>query len=365
MTDVDSEIVPPEIPAVIPPVQKPKPRWGRRVGLGFGVLLSIAIVTGFLVHLDYYSFSPGDTVAAEPLVVVQDLTTYPAKGQVRYTTVLQSRDRINLFGWLEAKWDSDIDLIRAKDLLGNKSKAQSDKEDQQAMVTSQTTAASVAMQRLGFKGLGVEILDIMSTAPSSKLLKTGDVITSIDDKPVAYVSDLSPLIVHHKPTDILKIVVTRGGQKLTQQVPLTTVNDSAGNPHVIIGISPQGKFGEKVSVKLQNVGGPSAGLAFTLSVIDVLTPGELTGGKNVATTGTIELDGSVGEIGGIKQKTISVRDSGAVMFIVPASEAAEAQKYAGSKLKIVGVKNLEEALTALGTLGGNVTDLPPFRAAAA
>ena len=367
VTDVDGVIVPPEtpqmdppeIPAAGPPEVKAKRRWRRRIGYSSLVLLVGGIIAVFTVHLDYFAFSPGGATPSQNLVVVgAGVQSYPAKGQVRYTTVLVTSDRVNLYQWAEAKLDSDIDLVESKYVLGTRSKAETDKEDQQSMVESQNTAALVAMQRVGFIGQGVEILDFVKDAPSAKFLQVSDVITAIDGAPVQYFTDLFPLISKHTAGGDITVTVNRKGTSMTQTFPMFKVDNGNGTKRFIIGISAQGTFKEKVGVKLQNVGGPSAGLAFTLSVIDVLTPGELTGGNSVATTGTIEKDGSVGEIGGIKQKTIAVKESGAVMFIVPAAEAAEAQKYAGSKLKIVGVKNLEEALAALGTIGGNVNDLP-------
>ena len=100
-----------------------------------------------------------------------------------------------------------------------------------------------------------------------------------------------------------------------------------------------------------NIGGPSAGLAFTLGVIDELNPGDLTGGRKIAATGTIESDGSVGDVGGVVQKTAAVRRAGAIAFLVPPGEYADAVKNAGPKLKVIKVTSLEQALDALKGLG--------------
>jgi PDZ domain-containing protein len=117
-------------------------------------------------------------------------------------------------------------------------------------------------------------------------------------------------------------------------------------------------FPFEVDVQSERIGGPSAGLAFTLEVIDQLTPGELTGGRNVATTGTIELDGSVGEVGGVAQKTMAVRESGADLFIVPSGELETARRFAGDDLHVVAADTLDEALAALAEVGGNGLALP-------
>ena len=113
----------------------------------------------------------------------------------------------------------------------------------------------------------------------------------------------------------------------------------------------------QVSVSTPDVGGPSAGLAFTLGIMDVMSKGSITGGHKVATTGTMDLDGCVGPIGGMHQKVLAVKASGAQEFLVPRSEYAEAERYAGS-LKVVPVDDLDDAVAALTRLGGGSKVLP-------
>jgi PDZ domain-containing protein len=111
-------------------------------------------------------------------------------------------------------------------------------------------------------------------------------------------------------------------------------------------------FGIKLVVG--DIDGPSAGLSFTLAVMDWLGGGDLTGGKTVAATGTMSFNGAVGEVGGVAQKAIAVRRAGAAMFIVPRAEYAQARANAGSTMKVVGVDNVSQALSALATIGGRV-----------
>ena len=118
-------------------------------------------------------------------------------------------------------------------------------------------------------------------------------------------------------------------------------------------------FPYKVAIDTSGVGGPSAGLAFTLALIDELTPGELTGGRNVAVTGTIDVNGTVGDVGGVTQKTAAVRHSGTRFFLVPPGEFAEASKHAGRHLKVVQVTTLADALAALKANGGDPPVLAP------
>ena len=130
----------------------------------------------------------------------------------------------------------------------------------------------------------------------------------------------------------------------------------------VIGIAPEDRivgfdFPIKVTIDSGTVGGPSAGLAFTLAVLDVLTPGELTGGHRVAVTGTIALDGAVGPVGGGAQKAITVRDAGYEVFLVPLDELEEVRATVGDDLQVIAVDTLAAALDALDSLGGNAGSL--------
>jgi PDZ domain-containing protein len=142
----------------------------------------------------------------------------------------------------------------------------------------------------------------------------------------------------------------------TETVALAARKDDAAKPMLGVDLgtrNPDFKVPFSVQIDSKSVGGPSAGLAFTLGIVDVLTPGSLTGGRPVAITGTIELDGTVGPIGGIRQKTFLAERAGMELFIVPTAEAEEAKRYAGT-MKVVGVDDLDGALRALADNGGSV-----------
>ena len=213
--------------------------------------------------------------------------------------------------------------------------------------------------------------DVSPDVPAASVLKEGDVIVAVDGTPVHLDSDLGPILEPHKPGDEVTLTIERPTgtadptakptyDTITEKVKLAARDDGTA----LIGIAPgtrdDVKFDFPVNVDIDSgsVGGPSAGLAFTLGVIDALTPGELTGGQKVATTGTISLDGSVGPIGGIKQKVATVERAGVKVFLVPASEADDARAAVGNgDLKIVPVENVDDALKALAAIGGNGGDL--------
>jgi PDZ domain-containing protein len=137
-------------------------------------------------------------------------------------------------------------------------------------------------------------------------------------------------------------------------------------PRIIDLVLPTDADGREwdVAIDSGDVGGPSAGLAFTLSILDVLTPGELTGGRRVAVTGTIELDGTVGPVGGGLQKSLAVRNAGYEAFLVPSDEYPAVEAAIGEDVRVIAVDTLQEALDALDSLGGNVASLEPAGSAA-
>ena len=160
------------------------------------------------------------------------------------------------------------------------------------------------------------------------------------------------------------------GSTTTIEVTLSTVASPDEPGRAVIGIAPEDRvsgfdFPIDVTIDSGNVGGPSAGLAFTLAVLDVLTPGELTGGHRVAVTGTMALDGRVGPVGGAAQKAVTVRDAGYEVFLVPSDELAEVQAAVGDDLRVLAVDTLAEALDALDSLGGNAGSLAGAGAGAA
>jgi PDZ domain-containing protein len=200
-----------------------------------------------------------------------------------------------------------------------------------------------------------------TTSPAAAVLQKNDVITGIDGKPINVIPDLSAALAGKKVGDTITLTVKRKDQTLTEQTQLID-----GGGRAIIGFIPNQsppdtisfKFPFQMNIDSGAVGGPSAGLAFTLALLDQLTPGDLTGGTKIAATGTMSPSGAVGEIGGLPQKTVAVMRSGAKEFLVPASQIAEAQKVAkGSKLKIVGVSTIDDALKELAALGGNALQL--------
>jgi PDZ domain-containing protein len=226
--------------------------------------------------------------------------------------------------------------------------------DLREMTISQKVAAAVALRRLGYKVVakpsGVIVAAIDSSSHAIGKLNPSDLIVAVNGVPTPAIEDLRAQLAKVKPGDTVTLKVDRGAQHLTVRVQ--TIADPANAKHVIIGFAPQQAAVINLPLKVQidagNVGGPSAGLAFALEVLEDLGH-KVDRGYKVAATGEIELNGAVGPIGGIKQKTFGVRAAKADVFLVPVENAAVARRYAHG-LRIIAVKSFPQALRALATL---------------
>jgi PDZ domain-containing protein len=222
----------------------------------------------------------------------------------------------------------------------------------QEMSFSQRVAAAVALRKLHYhvviKPTGVVVSQLVSGTHAPCHLQPTDVVVSVNGTPTPTPDALHSVLGKVEPGAVVKLRVRRGGRTLT--VPVKTV-DVGGR--ALVGFVPAQsakiKLPIHVAIDAHGIGGPSAGLAFALEVMRKLGRNVLHGHK-VAATGEMELDGSVGPIGGIKQKTYGAREAGAEVFLVPAGQnARDARKYAGP-LRIIPVHSLDQALHALATL---------------
>jgi Lon-like protease len=223
----------------------------------------------------------------------------------------------------------------------------------EAMADSKTTAQVLALRQLGYTNLGVgaEVVDVQADMPAGPILKAGDVIVAIDGKKVASSSDAVAAIRARAPGDTLRMRVERGTAAPFDAQAVLAADE--GRPLLGVRLTTKIKLPFEINIDSGRVVGPSAGLAYGLELLDLLTPGELTGGTSVAVTGELLSDGTVGPIGGVAQKAVAVRRAGIKVFLVPKENEAEARAHAGKNLEIRGVANFDEALKALGALEGS------------
>lgn len=317
------------------------------------VLLAIAAALFFLPS-DSYLLLPDRARAVEPLVDIEGERPnrdgggiYFVAVDVRKATLLES-----VFPGIH----EGSTLVPENQLLPPGVDEDARRQGElRAMARSQQVAAAVALRKLGYdvktQSAGVLVESLVGGSPAVGKLRPNDVIVAVDGQPIRTRSDLLRLVGAHQPGEEVQITVRRGTERET--LTLKTRADPEDPKRAVIGVfvdqAASIKLPLDVKIDLGNVGGPSAGLAFALDVMEELGQ-DVDRGQRIAATGEIELDGTVVPVGGVKQKTIAVRRSGIDVFLVPAGEnAREAKRHAGD-LRIVPVKNFQQALRSLETL---------------
>jgi PDZ domain-containing protein len=311
----------------------------------FGVLLAV-------VTVPYVSLGPGpafDTlgeVDGKQVVDIKGTQTHPTSGHLDMTTVSQ-RDDLSLAEALTL-WLSGQEQLMPRDLVypPGQSREEIDKANDADFKESEHSAEYAALGYLKYPQ-AVTVAAVNDPGPSAGKLQAGDSVQAVNGTPVATVEQFTSYLKNTKP-----------GQPVT--VDFRRKNAPPGVAQITLGSNKDRKYGFAglsvmnapwapfvVDFNLANVGGPSAGLMFSLAVVDKLTTGSLAGSKFVAGTGTIKPDGTVGRIGGIVHKMTAARDAGATVFLVPAENCYEATSDKLPGLQLVKVDNLGGAVNAL------------------
>ena len=315
------------------------------------------VLTGAAVAtpVPYVALTPGPTyntlgeVEGTPVIDITGTEVFPTDGHLDLTTVGVQPELTLLQALLG--WFDRTEAVVPRDVVypPDKSDAEVTAENTESMVRSQSSATTAAARQLGIAtGVRVEVAEVTAGAPSAGRLQVGDVLLSVDDAPVTDEARLRALIGGGGVGRALRIGYQRKGVKGVATVTSAAAPDDATRP--VIGIKPVETPVDlpfEVDITLEEVGGPSAGLMFTLGILDKLGEASLTGGKYIAGTGEITGDGRVGPIGGITQKLVAARAKGAVAFLVPARNCAEAVVRPPAGLALVSVATLGEALQGL------------------
>lgn len=343
-------------------VRRNKAGWARTFWITFVLLVAGAALTATFVRVPYFVYSPGSVQPLSNRINVTKGERFEPNGEIHFTTVRQDAT-VNGWEWLEARLRPSLTLIEEDLVLGGRTRDENRSYNFELMRVSKSTAVAVALRYLGvdpFRATGVGMVEV--TGPSEGILTTDDVILSMDGELVLEAADLVEVVQRHSPGDRVELVVepVAGGRSRTLFLELGARED---DPTVgFMGVVPQTRWEDvedlpiDLVVNTGIVGGNSAGLALTLAILDVVTPGELTGGLRVATTGTIDLTGLVGPVGGVAQKVTAARNGGLDLLLVPKSELQTAQRFA-DEMPVEGVGTLQEALEALAHYGGQTENL--------
>ncbi len=333
----------------------------RTVSSVLVVVLLVGLVgAAVFLPVPYVTMSPGPTVnvlskvEGDPVIEVEGADTYPTEGDLRLTTVSVTSPSVDI-SLLEAlsAWFDGTRAVYPRDVIYPPEQSVEDVERESSvqMVGSQDTAIAVALHELGHDlPLLTEVLGVTKGSPADGKLEPRDYILEVNGTPIDDVEQVSEAIQDTgvgKPTEI---VVRRDGERRTVTLTAEAAEDDPERAVVGVEIGTGYDFPFDVKVNLDdNIGGPSAGLIFSLAVYDTLTPGALTGGTDVAGTGSIDGNGTVGPIGGIQQKIVAAADAGAKVFLVPAGNCAAAlgADVREGEIELVRTRTMHEAVGSL------------------
>lgn len=327
------------------------------------LLLGVLLLAGLTVPVPFVSIGRGPTydtlgeVQGRPVVTVRNLPTFPTSGHLNMTTVSLT-DGLSAVEAL-GRWFSSDYLVEPRSIpfppgITPEQITQQNEED---FADSQASAEGAAFSYLKLPTVLV-VEDIApGDAAARGVLERGDVIRTFAGLPVTTPEQLTDALATTRPGQQVPLSITRGDDP-PRDVSVT-LGSFADRPQGALGIVPGARPADRdeVSISLGDVGGPSAGLMFTLAIVDRLTPGELTSGRFIAGTGTITSTGLVGRIEGIRYKMLAAREAGATAFLVPADNCEVALANAPDGLQLAKVSTLQEAVTAVDALGRGGT--PP------
>ena len=312
--------------------------------------------------MPYYQVSPGP---------VEDVTAYisvpgepnAAAGDLYFLTVLVQQ--VSALEYVNALFDNEIDL-RQRDTIRppGVSQDQLNAANASLMQESIDRAIFVALTELGYgatlTGEGAVVSGLVEDSPAVGLLLAADVITSIDGEVIRLAGDAVAFVARSAPGDNITLGVIRpdpngDDEPLVLEIPVVLGDHPEDDTRGFIGVfldsaNVVAEFELDVSINAGNIGGPSAGLMYTLEIMNLLTEEDLTQGRQIAGTGTIEFDGDVGPIGGVRQKVFAAIDAGAYAILVPEENFADAEAAASGDIEIVSVDRLEDALAFLRSL---------------
>lgn len=349
-----------------------------KLGLGVWALIValVALVVLTFLPSPYVIQRPGpvyDTLGTAtdkegdevPLISVEGAETFPTAGTLDLTTVQVVGNRERTPSWFElalAWMDSSRAVVPLDSVFpAGVTTEQRDERNATLMVDSQHEATAAALNELGYDtGAQVVVQAAVEGSPAEGALEAEDIITAIDGTAVTSANQLREAI-QDAGGDPVALTVSRGGEEKTVEVT-PEKHTEGGVTTWLIGVTLRTDYDFEIDVTIQldNVGGPSAGMMFALGIIDTLTEGELNGGENVAGTGTIDAAGTVGPIGGIRQKLYGARDAGAEYFLAPAANCDEVVGHVPDGLKVIRTATLDDSLAALEVIadGGDVDALP-------
>lgn len=334
-----------------------------------GLVAAVLIAVLTVLPAQFAIGGPGqtfDTLGVDadgaPLLEIEGAETFPASGALWITTVgvIDASATSFTMGRVLAGWMSPQEYVVPSEAVFG-APAEEDAVAEQAQtdwITSQESATVAALEALGQPvPATIRVAEVMDESDAVGLLEPDDVIIAVDGMPVETYDDMADIMASKAPGDDVTLSVVRDGAE--QDVTFGLLDDGAGNAIMAIWVDPIFDIPVDVTVHIDKVGGPSAGLMFSLAIMDLLTPQDELAGQKVAGTGTIDVTGAVGAIGGIRMKMFGAVDSGAEFFLAPSDNCPEVVGNIPAGLRVVSVDTLDDAYEAIEGIGaGQTSNLP-------
>jgi PDZ domain-containing protein len=327
------------------------------------IALPIVLVIGWAlnVSLSVYAISPGNAIDVNQIISVNGITRQNLGAPLYMTDV--GLTRVTPLLWLVDHFNGAITLVPASSVVGTDSSVAFDRSQLSQMADAKIGAAVAALNFLGRKvptRYGAEILTVLKGTPASHGMQVGDLVYAVNGVQTPSTKSFAETVAGFAPGSRVQLSVLReessgsGVRAREVQIPLTLGTNPNHKSRAFLGVEfTQGAYYQlPISVKIRtgSIGGPSAGLAFTLGLIEQLEGRSITHGLVVAATGTIGPNGTVGDVGGVAQKAIAVRDAGAQVFFVPKVELKAARSQSGPKMQVFGVSTLAQVVSILNKL---------------
>jgi PDZ domain-containing protein len=310
--------------------------------------IAAALVAGaFMVPIPvFYLYVPGPVRDVEKLVSVDGAKTYSSEGQLFLTTVTVD-PTVTFADLVKAGLDPHMDVVMKEDVTQGQTLREVKEQARADMRESKQAARQTAFAALGLSaGEGARILETVADSPAVGLLQPDDRIVSVDGADVSTACDVQQAIAARDPGDEVRMTVLRDGRR--ESLAIETAEHPMAEGLAFVGITMADVVGDSVGVEFKTgrIGGPSAGLMFSLALYDRLTPDDLTHGRKIAGTGTIQCGGIVGPIGGIEEKVAAAENEGAEIFLAPELNYEAAEGAAGD-IEVVSVATFDDAVDYL------------------
>jgi PDZ domain-containing protein len=346
-----------------------KSRARKLSGIGFLALFMGCLFALVFLPTPYVIERPGpvfDVLGKSDgtsVITIDGVQSFPTTGRLDVLTVSVAGNRENTPSWLElaAAWVDPAQAIVPIDVMfpPNVSTAQVEAESTAMMEESQQDAVAAALTKLGYTvPWHVYVSEVTKGSPAAGKLVAADFVMKINGIVIKDVDQMRTVINNLAIKGPLSVEVQRSGKLVVEQITATLNKEGKYRLGILAGYKYD--FPVKIKLQLGDVGGPSGGMMFALGIIDRLTPGQLTGGKHIAGTGTIDAAGNVGPIGGIRHKLFGAQRAGATIFLAPASNCDEVVGHIPDGLSVIKVSTLTEAKADLEKIatGSNPASLP-------